>query len=430
MPAPDLHRLLSGLCAIAATTAFAQTGQTKPPQAQAWIDVATFSGLGMPMGAMGGMGGMGGGGSMATLGAMFGGGGGASARNSFGQTQSGSAGRWVDVTLLSRSNPQLAEAQQAVPAGFMSPALKLQAPREARAAAPDDDDKVVEPSTERPKGRLLLYWGCGAAVRAGQPKVLDMATASPADLANFFVARRATQRGAHSAAGRPVWPNAADARLVPEQASLVGEHAFSGAGVPESFRFQIPPAQDLMPPLQVQAGEQGGAIDLRWGAIGTARAYFAAGMGARGDHEMVIWTSSELPDSGFGLIDYQTNPAVDRWLREKVLLAPATTQCMVPKGVFTDGGAMLRVIAYGNELNLVHPPRPADPKADWTPLWAAKVRVKAVATLMPGMGEMPGGRAMTEPAAAPGQPPQQAEDKPADLLPKAAGDLLRGVFGR
>ena len=219
--------------------------------------------------------------------------------------------------------------------------------------------------------------------------------------------------------------------MLPQQASLVGEHAFSGAGVPDGFRFQIPPAQDLMPPLQVQSADQGGAIELRWNAIGTARAYFAAGMGARSENEMVIWTSSELPDSGFGLVDYQTNPAVDRWLREKVLLAPGTTQCTVPKGVFADGGAMLRVIAYGNELNLAYPPRPADPKADWAPLWAAKVRVKAVATLMPGMGEMPGtGRASAEPPAAPGQAPEQPQDKPTDLLPKAAGDLLRGVFGR
>ncbi len=423
MPQSSLRSLLALSGVAAALCSQAQT--IKPPQAQAWIDLATFSGLGMPAGGMGGAS------PMAMMGGMFGGGG--AARNSFGQTQAGAAGRWVDVTLSVRANPQLAEAQQAVPAGFMSPALKLQAPRDTRPAAPDDDDKVVEQPSERPKGRLLLYWGCGATVRPGQPKVLDMATASAADLANFFVARRATQRGAHSAAGRPVWPNAADARLVPEQASLVGEHTFSGAGVPDGFRFQIPPMQDLMPPLQVRTSDVGGATELRWNAIASARAYFASGMGARGDNEMVIWTSSELPDSGFGLVDYQTNPAVDRWLREKVLLAPATTQCAVPKGVFPgEGGAMLRVIAYGNELNLAHPPRPADPKADWAPVWAVKLRLKSVATVMPGMGEMPGmaGAPGASRDAPPGQPqpaPQGAEDKPADLLPKA-GELLRGIF--
>ncbi len=432
MPDRIARTLLATACAAAPALAAAQTGQVKPPQAQAWIDVATFSGLGLPAGGIGAAS------PMAAMGGLLGGGG--PAANSFGNTQAGSAGRWVDVTLFTRANPQLAEAQQAVPAGFLSPALKLQAPREARAAPPDDDGQVVEQPQERPKGKLLLYWGCGAAVRPGQPKVLDMASASAADLANFFVARRATQRGAPSAAGRPQWPNPADARLVPAQASLAGEHAFSGAGVPAGFRFQIPPAQDLMPPLQVQAAAQGGAIDLRWNAIGSARAYFAAGMGARGRDEMVIWSSSEVPETGFGLVDYQTNPAVDRWLREGVLLAPGSTQCTVPKGVFDGEGAMLRVIAYGSELNLAYPPRPADPKADWAPVWAVKLRVKSVATVMPGLPEMPGGSRAAANAGAQGTPGQTppggadpsaaaAEDKPADLIPKPV-DLLRGILGR
>ena len=46
---------------------------------------------------------------------------------------------------------------------------------------------------------------------------------------------------------------------------------------------------------------------------------------------------------------------------------------------------MLRMIAYGNELNLAHPPRPADPKIAWEPQWAVKVRVKSVANAMLGM---------------------------------------------
>ena len=412
------HRAVAIALTCAAVSVCAQTGNVKPPQAQAWIDVATFSGMGMPMGGPGGAGGAGAN-PMSGLGGLFGGGGGGARNNSFGQTQTMAAGRWVDVTLSTRNNPTLAEAQQAVPAGFMSPALKLQAPRNAK--PPPESDEVSEPTSERPKGRLLLYWGCGASVRAGQPKVLDMASASAADMANFFVSRRATQRGTHSAAGRPVWPSPADARMVPDGASLVGEHVFSGTGVPEGFRFQIQAAQDLMPPLQVQQTEQAGATDLRWGGLPTARAYFVAGMAAARQDEMVIWTSSELPEIGFGLVDYQTNAAVDRWLREKVLLAPATTQCTVPKGVFPGEGAMLRVIAYGNELNLAHPPRPADPKATWEPVWAVKLRVKSMASVMLGMPAMD-----TMPTAA------QQGDKPAEPTEKKPGalDLLKGILGR
>lgn len=404
---------VAGACGAA----LAQAPNVKPPQAQAWIDVATYSGMGMP--------GMGAGGNpMSALGGLFGGGSGG-AKNTFGQTQTGSAGRWVDVTLMTRANPSLAEAQQAVPAGFLSPALKLQAPPGAKPTPREDDDKVVEQDYERPKGKLLLYWGCGATVRPGQPKVLDMATASAADMAKFFVSRRATQRGAHSAVGRPVWPSPVDTRMVPDNASLVGEHSFTGSGVPEGFRFQIQTTQDLMPALQVQQTDQGGATDLAWAALPTARAYFIAGMGAAKQDEMVIWTSSEVPEAGFGLIDYQTNAAVDRWLKEKVLLAPATTNCTVPKGVFPGQGGMLRAIAYGSELNLAHPPRPADPKAVWEPVWAAKLRVKSVATVMlgmPQMGQMP--PAGTEPA-----PKPQPEEKKEDKMPKPL-DLLKGILGR
>ena len=416
----NLPRATALTLAIVAGAACAQSTNVKPPLAQAWIDVATFSGLGLGMGGMSGAGGS----PMSALGSLLGGGGaGGGANNSFGHTQQAAPGRWVDVTLFTRNNPSLAEAQQAVPAGFMSPALKLQAPREVKPAnTPEpDEETVVEPRYEKPRGRLLLYWGCSASVRAGQPKVLDMASATAADLTNFFVSRRATQRGAHSAAGRPVWPNQADPRMVPATASLVGGHAFSGAGVPEGFAFQIPAAQDLMPALQLRQAEQGGTNTLSWNSLPTARAYFVAGMGAARPEEMVIWTSSELPDTGFGLLDYQTNSAVDRWLREGVLLPPATTQCAVPKGVFTDQGAMLRMIAYGNELNLVHPPRPADPKASWEPVWAVKLRVKSVASLMPGMPSMddaapPAGEASSRPA------PAKKDVNPLDLL--------KGVLGR
>jgi hypothetical protein len=109
---------------------------------------------------------------------------------------------------------------------------------------------------------------------------------------------------------------------------------------------------------------------------------------------MTLWTSSELPDSGFGLADYQTNKSVDQWLKEKVLLSPTTTRCDVPKGIFGEGeeaaGAMLRMIAYGTELNLAHPPRPTDPKIAYEPEWALKVRVKSVAFTMLGMPSMSG----------------------------------------
>ncbi len=421
-----LGAALGAALVAAAGSASAQTQVAKPPISQAWIDVATFSGVGMPV-----MGGAGGANPMAMMGSMFGGGGGG--KNTFGMTQVGSAGRWLDVTLYTSRNPSLAEAMQAVPAATqLTPSLRLVSPKaEKRKPPPPGDESVDEPDYERPKGKIFLYWGCGDKVRAGQPRVLDMASASPADFQKFFVSRRATQRGAHSAVGRPAWPNAVDTRMVPASASLVGEHAFSGQGVPENFRFAIGAAQDLMPPIKLRQGESGGATKLEWNSLPTARAYFIAAMGAKGgsENEMVFWTSSEQPEIGMGLVDYQTNPAVDRWLKEGVLLAPSVTQCAVPKGIFGDGGgAMLRMVAYGSELNLAHPPRPADPKVAWEPEWAVKIRVKSVANAMLGMDieEMTRGAGGQAPSAdEPPPPPQKEESNP--LNP---ANLLKGILGR
>ena len=46
---------LAAACAAAPATAQPQAqSNIKPPQAQAWIDVATYSGMGMPMGGAAG----------------------------------------------------------------------------------------------------------------------------------------------------------------------------------------------------------------------------------------------------------------------------------------------------------------------------------------------------------------------------------------
>ena len=114
-------------------------------------------------------------------------------------------------------------------------------------------------------------------------------------------------------------------------------------------------------------------------------------MGALPDGEQgfMLWTSSELPESGFGLFDYQTNTAVDGWVQGKGIAAPTTTTCAVPNEAAGEG--MLRAIAYGTELNLAHPARPTDPKIAWEPEWNVKIRVKSMSTTMMGMeGAMPG----------------------------------------
>jgi hypothetical protein len=143
-----------------------------------------------------------------------------------------------------------------------------------------------------------------------------------------------------------------------------------------------------------------------------------------------------------GLFDYLSNATVDRWVAEKALLPAGTTRCAVPKGIFASGkddGAMLRMIAWGSELNLAHPPRPADSRTPWEPEWAARVRVKATTMAMLGVDTAAAGERGATPSAAPaGQGEQPAGQSAQDATPSIPGlpgagraiDAIRGIFGR
>ena len=419
---------LSAIAISGAGPALAQTPPrqvVKPPVAQAWIDVATFSGFGI--GAMGAGGGSGQGMMGMTMGALMGG---PAQQAEFGNTETGAAGRWMDVTLYTSRNPNLQLATQSVPpATGLAPSLKLMAPERPKPVPRGEDEAPTEFNYEPPKGKLLLYWGCSETVRPGQPKLVDLQTATMAEFAKFFESRRSTTRGAHAAAGRPVWPSRDDKRVFPAGASIAGPHAYQGDGVPESFKFSIPAEQDIMPALQLKQSEQPAFVRLDWNAIPTARAYFLGSMGAREGEQntIVIWTSSELPDSGFGLFDYQTNRAIDGWLKDKVLLPPSTTTCAIPKEAAGQG--MLRAIAYGSELNMAYPPRPTDPAVAWEPEWNVKIRVKSLTTTMFGMpeGAMPGAEGMMDapPPDASQEPPAEPKKKkkwnPLEVLKDAVG---------
>ncbi len=350
------------LLALATAAGAQQQQAVRPPIAQLWIDVATnvFAIPGVPQ--------------------MFGAGRG----NEFGNTRH-AVGRFMDVALFVRTRPQGVQAAQVIPAAMrLGPNLPLEPVRaEGVPGGAERDPGAVE----QPKGRLLLYWGCSAEVRPGQPRVLDLSRASPQEWASISQGRYAPEGGARAQPGYSIWPNERDRRMLPEGASLQGDHAVTGEGVPAGLRFALGPNQDLMPAIELSAqGDPLASIPLRWRQLPTARAYFINAFGGKGA-DFIIWSSSELPDAGMGLFDYLSSANIERWTNEKVLLPASTTQCAVPKGIFAGTeGALARMIAYGNELILVHPPRPADPRVAWEQEWVVRARVKSTVMTLLGAG--------------------------------------------
>ena len=257
-----------------------------------------------------------------------------------------------------------------------------------------------------------------------------------------------------------LFPNERNRVSLSRESSLVGDHQIQGDGVPPSFKFTLGAAQDVMPAIELQSsGTPKDSIALNWRSVNQARAYFLHAMGSVGENDMVMWSSSDIPDSGMGLFDYLPNATIDRWIKDKVLLTPETTQCAIPRGIFAgkeggsgrrgdSSGGMLRMIAYGNESNFAYPPRPADPKAVWEPDWAVRVRVKSSTMAM--LGEEPsGGRAArSSRGSAPSgnaPPPAASQDGSAGAAPAtpsspSIGDVLspignpanvlKGLFGR
>ena len=412
---------------VMGSNAGAQTQVLKPPVAQYWMDVATMSMAGMDempdmpdMGALGGM--MGGMTGMPGMGGV-----------SFGATRGMMPGRWLDLAVVTQRKPAGTEATQTIPAGQNMGQSLLLLPVQAQPSAHQPGRESVDDMPERPKGRILFYWGCSETVRPGQPRVLDFAKSAMEDYGKFMMGRAVRDSGAKATPGHAVWPNEKQRQKVPANASLTGQHALSGEGLPASFKFGINQAQDFMPKLALSTqGGGAGATNVSWPGLPTARAYFLNAMSGgdnAGQAEMVIWSSSELPEPGWGLMDYASNANVDQWLKEKVLLPTSQTRCAIPAGIFAKAqGAMLRGIAYGQELNLAYPPRPTDKRVAWEPEWAAKIRVKSVSMAM--LGEEGGpGRAQTSPRAPQtGAEPEKSRAPGVPGLPDV-GRALKGLFG-
>lgn len=366
--------------------------------------------------------------------------------NAFGSTKGPMGGmgpgKWLDTALWVRAKPAGIDGTHGIPAELrLGPTLPLLPPKVERARG--ERDPGTDEMPEKPKGRILFYWGCGENVRPGQPRVLDFAKADFTEYGRFMTGRHVADRGAKSQPGRSVWPNEKDRRRVPKDGSFAGGHNVSGDGVPASFKFAVGERNDFMPKVAMSTrGEPAASVLVSWNAVSNAQAYFLNAMGARGEREMIIWSSSEEPDPGWGLMTYLSPANIDKFLKEKVILPPSTQQCAIPKGAFAGvEGAMVNIIAYGPELNLSHPPRPPKAEPSWQPEWVAKVRVKSTSMTMLGMGEeeaprttrrnRPAREAMPpEAARETQQQPSREEESGGMGLPGGANSVLRGIFGR
>ena len=308
---------------------------------------------------------------------------------------------------------------------FMPAGMRLG--RSVALVTPRQEKGMEDELPQKPKGRILLYWGCGERAGRGQPVVIDFARLAAGQMPpGLWTATIIPDWGPTLANSRTFgrWP-AEDGKFARPDSALPGAHRVAGNYTPE-IAFTL--TRDFMAPLSVRSrANPGGATLLSWQAIPDATGYLAFLFGGRqvpGSDEMgdmVMWTSSASRQFGGGLSDWLTPAQVAGLVRDGTVLAPSVTTCTIPAEVKRDAPdfRMGTLTAFGPMEEFSHPPRPADPRAAWALEWTARIRHRSTTSWMEAEGMTMGGMEQ-------GQQQGQPECRPRR---GGMGRLLGGALG-
>ncbi len=277
-------------------------------------------------------------------------------------------------------------------------------------AEPAQSPSTAPQQSEPPKGKILIFWGCGEHAPKDQPVVIDLSTmtdpaARMAMVAKMMPAQPIVLDVVHPPAPDRwktygEWPNQKSRTALDGNSSLLGAQLVKGNYSPD-IAFTLAQNQDFMTPIQVvnNVRDGAGAVPLQWQTIPGAKGIILGAMGggkdADGNSLVVLWTSAQSQMGWTGLgADYLTPHDEERLVATKTLLAGEATSCTVPSEVVSatgsQGGLLYTMTAYGGEANFAYPPRPDDPKTPWNIQWETKVRYKTTTGGMLGRN-MPGG---------------------------------------
>jgi hypothetical protein len=378
---PALKITAVSLAAVGAGIAFAPSviGQTAPGAPVRYeMDIGTATGLGF---------GPGGGGNVNPLALLRG--------------QNNAPRKELLLRIGSPNAPSggTANADHFLPATMrMGASVPLVTPQRA----PDDDsDRIPQQRDgQRPQGRILIFWGCGAHAPANQPVIIDLARLTSAQSVppGLFTSTVPRQREVSFSNSRTYgdWPNGRSRATVNTDSSLVGAHRVAGNYSPE-IAFNL--TQDFMGPLRATGADQAdGSVILNWNAVPNATGFYAWTMGfnsnGRGQGgDMVWWSSSASQQFGGGLWDWLSPSAVATLVRNRTVMPATQTACQVPVEVKRAAPEFMfgNLYAYGPEANFAFPPRPANARTPWRPIWTARARYRSHTSWIvggpPGLGD-------------------------------------------
>lgn len=242
---------------------------------------------------------------------------------------------------------------------------------------------------ERPRGRILMFWGCGAKAGPGQPYVLDAAKLMPAQLPRALGGVSTAPGGGDAPVRTHIsWPGL---KRPPAGSSLLGAHRIVSNVGPE-IAFNL--TQDYMAALIASMTTlPDGSIALRWNSLAGATGYAVTAVGGMDKMErggdLVFWTSAGTRDGGNDASGWLSPSVVAGLIARKAVMPPSQTSCQIPAEFKRAAGEMVMTTlnAFGPELNFAYPPKPPG-NAPWKPEWTAKVKFRAETSVMSGMPGM------------------------------------------
>lgn len=310
------------------------------------------------------------------------------------------------------------------------------------AYTPERDSSPATPDHyEAPKGKILIYWGCGEHAPKNQPVVIDLSKLTDPAARMQMMKQMVPQTMALESVTPPSpqawksygeWPNGKQngSMNFDGSSSLAGAHTIKANYSPD-IAFSLNQSQDFLAPIQVSGNSRDGegAVPLAWSPIDRAKGFVVTAVGG-GQDTVVMWTSAATQTAWMGFApQYLTARDLDTLVAQKTVLPGTATSCTVPAEVVSSAqGLMYGITAYGGDTTLSYPPRPADPTVAWNIQWETKIRYRSATGGMLGR-DLGQGMGMRDQTASDSPSSQQTGDQGKKKKNSMLGNIIKQGVG-
>ena len=237
---------------------------------------------------------------------------------------------------------------------------------------------------------IKRYWGSSETVRPGQPQVttLDWSNLTPEQKATMHkMQERAKAQSSYFY--KPdwttgYWPTTKQPGTIAKDAALPGSYALTTTYT-GNVTLPVPDTVDFLAPIEMetpdlaQAPPLAEALKFHWKPLPGALGLSAQIMGMIGRNTLILWSSSEVPQTEFDAADeYLQMADVAQRVQATQFMAGDRQDVAVPAGIFADCDMVnFSMVGYG----------PGAARDDSQPL--ARMQTKTALRIMLGGKKMP-----------------------------------------